>query len=522
MQLNQLNVINCPGLRSINVGSTPAMAYLSTYGSGVNYLDIQNNPHLLNALGGTVTAGTEYVEYAGSSCYMRVNPGTEFSGTGCLPIDEAHFPDGAFRAYVADSLDANGSGWLSPAEIAAVTEIICSGAGISDLTGIGIFTELTCLECADSQLTTLDLGANTQLDTVDCTNNPNLTSLYTGSLGLLTDLACSGCGLTSLDLSGVGGLSALYCDGNVFDSIDITACPALLDAWYNGTVTETDTYMQYTSGDGTLRIGRGMNVVTPGLPVDAARFPDPVFRAYVTDSFDADGSGYLSAAEIAGATEINGYEHTATGFASLQGIGCLTELTYISFSDSPDLTTLDLSANTKLQCIDIWDTGLTSLNLTGLPLQEVLISRCPLSSLTLGAQPSLINLSVTGAALSELDNSGCPFLLSAWRSGDRTTEGGKVTFVDASWNVLNLDLSVRLVTGVTPESFLTLPAVLTEIGSEAFTGVAAEAVRIPASVAAIEGDPFAGSRVRFVYGTPGSAAQSFAEANGYIFVPVGD
>ena len=52
-------------------------------------------------------------------------------------------------------------------------------------------------------------------------------------------------------------------------------------------------------------------------------------------------------------------------------------------------------------------------------------------------------------------------------------------------------------------------------------GIATEAVLIPSTVTSISGDPFAGSNVRYIYGTT-ELARNFAEANGYIFVPVRD
>ena len=63
---------------------------------------------------------------------------------------------------------------------------------------------------------------------------------------------------------------------------------------------------------------------------------------------------------------------------------------------------------------------------------------------------------------------------------------------------------------------------LTTIESEAFSGIDAEAVEIPAAVTAIDGDPFEDSRVWCIFGTPGTAAETFANANGYTFVPITD
>ena len=67
-----------------------------------------------------------------------------------------------------------------------------------------------------------------------------------------------------------------------------------------------------------------------------------------------------------------------------------------------------------------------------------------------------------------------------------------------------------------------LPSGLTAIEAYAFQGIAAEAVLIPASVTAIEGNPFALSQVQYIFGTPGTAAETFANSNGYTFMPVGE
>ena len=72
-----------------------------------------------------------------------------------------------------------------------------------------------------------------------------------------------------------------------------------------------------------------------------------------------------------------------------------------------------------------------------------------------------------------------------------------------------------------PTAAFVLPAALTTIESEAFSGIAAEAVLIPASVISISGNPFAGSSVHYIYGST-DLVRNFAQAYGYVFVPIGD
>ena len=73
-----------------------------------------------------------------------------------------------------------------------------------------------------------------------------------------------------------------------------------------------------------------------------------------------------------------------------------------------------------------------------------------------------------------------------------------------------------------PELVLWLPASLTEIGPEAFSGVAARIVVIPGSVTTITGNPFAGSDVEAIWGYPGSPAEQLALDADYSFTPIDD
>ena len=73
-----------------------------------------------------------------------------------------------------------------------------------------------------------------------------------------------------------------------------------------------------------------------------------------------------------------------------------------------------------------------------------------------------------------------------------------------------------------PAGFLKLPASLTTIEAEAFSGVVAEAVIIPETVTTIDGDPFVNSSVQYIYGNT-DVAQDFADAHpDYIFIPIDD
>ena len=166
-----------------------------------------------------------------------------------IPIDEAHFPDPNFRAYVAEDLDPNGDLWLTPQEIAAVTDISCAERGIASLQGIACFSNLDYLDCSYNQLLELDLSGNALLTELDCSFNETLKALdlsvlpdfelltCSGCVSLkeldvsenpeLTELDCRECALTALDLRSNSKLWYLDCSGNALAALDLSAQPAL-------------------------------------------------------------------------------------------------------------------------------------------------------------------------------------------------------------------------------------------------------------------------------------------------------
>ena len=73
-----------------------------------------------------------------------------------------------------------------------------------------------------------------------------------------------------------------------------------------------------------------------------------------------------------------------------------------------------------------------------------------------------------------------------------------------------------------PRAFLKLPSATERLESEAFAGVSAEAVILPKTLKEIAPDAFANSDVRFIYGHANTLAETYAAANGYVFVPIQD
>ena len=142
-------------------------------------------------------------------------------GLSDVPINATYFPDETFGMYVFENFDTDYNGVLSRSEATAVRTITLVCEGVTDLTGIEYFTELTALYCSDNELTSLDISSNTALTTLDCSYN-RLTVLDVGNNTALNHLYCSGNSLTGLELGNNSALRSLWCDSNQIETLDVS------------------------------------------------------------------------------------------------------------------------------------------------------------------------------------------------------------------------------------------------------------------------------------------------------------
>ncbi len=195
-----------------------------------------------NFLGWATSASATSAQYQPGSTYTanaNVTLYAVWEELNTIAINEANFPDANFRAVVS-TFDKNGDGKLNEAEIAAVTEIDCSGKNISSLKGIKCFTALTTLRCYGNQLTALDVSRNTALTVLNCDDN-QLTSLDVSKNTALTSLYCWSNPLTNLDVSKNTKLGNLSCSYNQLTSLDVSKNTALTTLWcYGNQLTALD------------------------------------------------------------------------------------------------------------------------------------------------------------------------------------------------------------------------------------------------------------------------------------------
>lgn len=299
-----------------------------------------------------------------------------------IPVDEAHFPDANFRAFVKANT-ANGDDVLTEAEAAKITTFGngLKGLGITDLTGLKYFTKLQKLYCQDNRgITSIDLSGNPELrelnitgckvTSLDFSHNPNMTNINCADMKTLTDINVSACTnlqylfvgnnpLTSLDVTKNTKLKQLSIHKTKITSIDISKNTALskLYAFGNPQLTNLD----WTHNTGLVYLSVYDNQ-WPTLDVSMLKYLQTLL------CFD----NKLTTLDL-------------SNNKALTGLSCY----------SCSLTTLNLSSNTALKYLDCRKNRISSLILptnastimTFISVAENALSSIDLSNYKLNATP---------------------------------------------------------------------------------------------------------------------------------------
>ena len=137
-----------------------------------------------------------------------------------LPITKAAFPDEAFRRYILETIDTDGDGNLSQAEIRAVSRINLP-ADVVDAKGISTFTRVKGISAEwGGKLKKLPLGKLSRLEWLSVSGN-KLSSLDISGCPKLKELTASENRLKKLDVSKNKNLVELNVHYNRLTSIDV-------------------------------------------------------------------------------------------------------------------------------------------------------------------------------------------------------------------------------------------------------------------------------------------------------------
>ena len=334
-----------------------------------------------------------------------------------IEINEINFPDDTFRAFVTNlSLDGN---VLSLEERLSVDTINLQEANITSLKGIEFFPNLEDLYCSNNKLTQLDVSQNkklknltcfsNQLKTLDVSQNPELV-LFQCSYNQLTSLVlnnpkleelwCDDNQIKYLDLSNSPKLASLQCSNNSLAFLDFSNNPLMTNEGMfdkflreipNGSpisdlqgfdVTRASDIQGGNFDDGKINFSSdkitytydcgneigidfvlyNSDLISEDIEINVINFPDPNFRKYVRTLKGAEDN-LLTGRELLYIERIN---VDSLNIKSLKGIEYFTSLASLGCDDN-QLTSLDISKNTKLNWLSCEGNKLTSLDLTNNP-----------------------------------------------------------------------------------------------------------------------------------------------------------
>ena len=185
------------------------------------------------------------------------------------------------------------------------------------------------------------------------------------------------------------------------------------------------------------------------VEINAANFPDTVFRNYVSKNFDTDKDGSLSEEEINAVELIYVPNYSSSSAASIKGVEFFTQVKQLTCA-SGKLTEADVSKNTKLEKLNLYGNKLTSLDLsnntaltllkvdanqlTSLDLsklsllEDLTVSENPLTGINLKNNPKLTKIACQKCQIESLDLSGNPELVTL------SVNNNQLTSLDLSGN----------------------------------------------------------------------------------------
>ena len=340
-----------------------------------------------------------------------------------VAINETHFPDSVFRAYVQENFDTDQDGSLSESECDSVRSIDVSGedgsptpSPLSNLSGIEYFPNLDSLFCRWTGLTSLDVSGNPALRYLDCDNtgltsldvsqNPALEYLDCGATGItsldvsqnpaLKSLWCWHVGLTSLDVSRNPALEILYCQSTGLTSLDVSQNPALVNL-----------YCHYSTGLTSLDVSRNPALEMVQCQHTGLTSLDVSQTPTLTNLFCY--STGITSLDVSQNPALLLLSCSNTGLTSLD-VSQNPALSYLECGNT-GITGLDVSQNPVLNYLYCDYTGITSLDVSQNPMLEVLeCGNTGITSLDVSQNPNLTSLDCSNARLSHIDLSQNPLM----------------------------------------------------------------------------------------------------------------
>ncbi len=332
-----------------------------------------------------------------------------------IPADisiEETFPDEAFREWVSNNCDDNEDGMLANYEIDETTRLYyhaSSDAPAVSFEGIEVLDSLVELNLS-GDIVNLDLSKLTKLEMVNITfydeplsimdfsASTNLTYIWTGVAWFDPDRVEK---VVDVKLPSSSKLETFMVDGMLVKEFVPADYPNLRTLSYGSTVENID--LSSNKELGVLGLS-DMSITSLDLSANKE-----LVRLSLSDM-------PITSLDVSNNTKITDLTLESLGLTELN-TSTLSELYTIYLADMQQLRSVDLSGNSKMGHIDIYDVAVENLTIDeAAQLWTLVISGTELESLTLSAQNKLSWISIHETPLSSFDFSKTPKVSSLYLS----------------------------------------------------------------------------------------------------------
>ncbi|QSS96879.1 T9SS type A sorting domain-containing protein [Psychroflexus sp. ALD_RP9] len=325
-----------------------------------------------------------------------------FSTYLCLGLLSAmaqnvNIPDANFKSYLlADTaINTNSDSEIYVAEAQAFTGTIsATGLGITDLTGIEAFVNITTLEVYSNSLTSLDVSNNINLIRLHCADNQ----------------------ITELDVSNIPSLNQVHCQNNQLEELNIAngrgAAFTYMKSYNNPNLTciQVDAGTVPPANVGLYDVGWTRDLETRvvedcSTSITYVTIPDPNFKFYLVgnNTINTDYDQEISVAEaqaVTGALDVS-----SLAISDLTGIEAFTNLTELDCSNNA-IAALDVSTITGLTNLNCKENNIANLNVQGTSLVTLDAEDNSLTSLDVSNLATLTTLNTRSNNISNLNLQG--------------------------------------------------------------------------------------------------------------------
>lgn len=294
-------------------------------------------------------------------------------------------------------------------------------------------TNLTSLYCENTNITSLNLQNNSLLENLECGLNP-LTSLDVTNLSNLFYLSFSTTSISEIDLSNNVNLSRLVCDTTPLTSLDLGKQNTLDNLSCKNSLL---TNLNLRSGNNTdldnvdVTGNPSLSCISVDDPAAAALLgtwlkdatanyaeycrmtyvPDDAFETFLENN--GYGNGVMDDYVYTALVEVSEGFNLHNGLVEdMTGIEDFRDMWFLGCRNNANLTSIDLSKNTKLTNVTLANNNLASLDLSkNLILEKIYLDgNSNLGNVDISMLSSLNTLSVSSTGINSIDISNNPLM----------------------------------------------------------------------------------------------------------------